>query len=680
VPIPEKTNAPWTRKHNDPRIPHIPQVPRIVYPTSLEQLIELCRDHPSDQRLRAAGSHWALSEAAVSDHTFIETHDPRELQQAMGRTLTNVVPKCLNRDYVERMVQLGAETKWSLVHVESGKRIYQLYAELDQLTDVGDPDTLAGFIDDHFDDPGWGGPWGFQTLGGAGGQTVVGALNTGTHGGDFDRPPVADSVLALHVVSDGGKHYWIEAVDPDLPQLTDDFMMSLEFGTNELGGQDNFELIRDNDVFNAVLVSAGRFGVIYSVVLKAVPQYALHEKRRLHLWQDVKSQIADLDGPLYADRPPPGVESQQRFLQVAVSLTTHFNFQRNLVGITKRWDLPAVASTPGQAERVGDNEGFDPVIQAPRFSKAGRAHSYTPDPDHPEQTSAPSMLEKACADASFVKGIISQVISEIEEFVQTNGAVVGPAIAAVAAIGGGGLLLLFAAFLAILVLLREILDAINDDTRFGEVMEQAKNKLLDPDNPDAAERAAGLFAWQLIFYLAFQSQQSERDYNALSYAVMDQKDYLNISCEVNVESVEVFFSAADSRLIAFIDQLIAFEMQQEFEGKAFVGYASLRFTEPTRALIGMQRHQVSCSVEIACLKDVSGGQELIDFAVRWASNPNNGGILHWGQYNPWTEVEVERTYGPSGDLATWRDALQRITGGGDAFSSEFSRRTGLEVI
>ena len=120
-------------------------------------------------------------------------------------------------------------------------------------------------------------------------------------------------------------------------------------------------------------------------------------------------------------------------------------------------------------------------------------------------------------------------------------------------------------------------------------------------------------------------------------------------------------------------------MAQEFQGKAFVGYASLRFTEPTRALLGMQRFPVSCSVEIACLKDVSGGQELIDFAVRWASNPNNGGILHWGQYLPWTDVQVRRTYGPSGDLDRWRAALDRITGGGDAFSSEFTRRTGLEA-
>ncbi len=428
----------------------------------MQELIELCRDRPSDQRLKAAGSHWALSDGAVSDHTFIETHDPHEGHAAMGRTLSNVVPRCLNRDYVQRMVEMGSEVKWSLAHIEAGKRIYQAYAELDQVTDVGNPNTLAGFINDHFDDPSFGGPWAFETLGGAGGQTVVGALSTGTHGGDFDRPPLADAVLAIHLVSDGGRHYWIEPFDPDVPTLTEESMMTLEFGTNELGGVGNFELIRDNDVFNAVLLSAGRFGIIYSVVLKVVPQYALHEKRRLSLWQDVKDQIGNPASELYAGRAPVGVYPPQRFLQVAVSLTTHHNFQRNLVGVTQRWTLPTQPSTRGHDERIGDNEGFDPMIQASRYSKAGRNHSYTPDPDHPENSSGPGMLEKACADASFVKGIITQVIAEIEEFVASNGAIVGPTIVAVAAVGLGGLLLLFLAFLAILVILREILDAIDD--------------------------------------------------------------------------------------------------------------------------------------------------------------------------------------------------------------------------
>ena len=143
MPVEEVRQSPWTRKHDDPRFNLIPQAPRIVYPTSLEQLIALCRDRPATEHFKAAGTHWALSQAAISDHTFIETHDPRNVHQAMGRTLTNVIPKCLNRDYLRHMKEheTEAELKTYLVHVEAGKRIYQLYAELD--LPIEDIDKLA---------------------------------------------------------------------------------------------------------------------------------------------------------------------------------------------------------------------------------------------------------------------------------------------------------------------------------------------------------------------------------------------------------------------------------------------------------------------------------------------------------------------------------------------------------
>src|SRR4029453_18169477 len=71
-------------------------------------------------------------------------------------------------------------------------------------------DSLAVLLHTDFGKSTYLGPWAFRTLGGAGGQTVFGALTTGTHGGDIRMPPIADSVMALHLVADGGMHYWIE--------------------------------------------------------------------------------------------------------------------------------------------------------------------------------------------------------------------------------------------------------------------------------------------------------------------------------------------------------------------------------------------------------------------------------------------------------------------------------------
>jgi hypothetical protein len=167
---------------------------------------------------------------------------------------------------------------------------------------------------------------------------------------------------------------------------------------------------------------------------------------------------------------------------------------------------------------------------------------------------------------------------------------------------------------------------------------------------------------------------------------MDGHDYFDRSCNVNVDSIEVFFDATDPMLIAYVDALLAFEISQEVQlGRAFVGYISLRFTGATSALIGQQRFPVSCAVEVAGLRDVDGVTELIDFAILLALDRNFQGILHWGQRNTSQRFQIEERFGatpgdPIGNLGRWRQALNQITDNGrlDGFSSAFTRRTGLE--
>ena len=671
MPAEEVTLAGWTRKHDDPRL-GIPTVRRIIYPKSLEELIDFIKSRP-EGHFHAAGSHWALSDAAVSDYNFIETHDPNNVHQAMGATLNYVVPHCLNPDYLQKLA--GNENLPYLVHVEAGKRIYQLYAELDQPVDADDPDTLAGVLKKQpYNKPEFRGPHAFNTLGSAGGQTVVGALNTGTHGGDFDRPPIADSVLAIHLVADGGKHYWIE---PEMtPKLTDDGSLTQALSAQGVRtGTADFEIVRDSKLFNAVLVSAGRFGVIYSVILEARPQYLLHEQRRLLVWQDIKDKIKDHASDLYNE---PGVNNH--FLQIVVCLTQHAFFSKNMVGVTKRWTLPYGSDPPGRQERVGRKLAVDPLIQANQFENAGNQHSYAGDPH-------PSLLDIACSDADFLGGVIKGVMHEIEEFVHSHGTWISPALLAMVATGHAGLALLIPELLAILAILREIVDHLTPANRFAETMNGIKDKLLNPIPPDRARRAAGVFVWQFICFGAFATQQDNNTYEAISYAVMDQHDYKDITCNINVDSVEVFFDSVDDRLIAYIDSLINYEKQLEYDGRATVGYAAIRFTQPTRALLGMQKWPITASVEVSCLKDVSGGEDLVTYATTLALNPNFNGFLHWGQRNDYKVADVQRRYGDAlngmpGDLGDWRAALSRITDNGrlDGFSSDFTRRTGLEVV
>ena len=81
--------------------------------------------------------------------------------------------------------------------------------------------------------------------------------------------------------------------------MTEDAKLRALYGDARYGGPDNFDIRRDSNLFNAVLMSAGRFGIVYSIVVGAVRQYSLHEQRRLRTWQEVKSLIANPAGPLF---------------------------------------------------------------------------------------------------------------------------------------------------------------------------------------------------------------------------------------------------------------------------------------------------------------------------------------------------------------------------------------------
>jgi hypothetical protein len=414
-------------------------------------------------------------------------------------------------------------------------------------------------------------------------------------------------------------------------------------------------------------------------------------------WTQVKDLIGDRSSRLYTEAALPfdaafpfssPVTSPCRFLQVGLCLTSYGNFARNRVGVTQRWQLPLPAMPAGRAERVGPMVpgGDDPLLHAPRFVNAGTTHAYSP-PDHPGGQSHPSFLELACTNADFVKGVLQATVDELNDLVESHGAVVGPTIAVVAAAGGAALLELFAAFVAIIKLLKAIIDAFPHNAPLGATMENVKNTLLNPPISDPHARAAGLFIWQGIALKIFETLQAAGDVEAISYAVMDSHDYLDIGCFVNGDSIEVFFDATDPMLVTFIDLLIAFEQRQELAGRAFVGYASMRFTRQTRALIGMQKWPLTCSVEIAGLLNVSGSEDLIRYAQRVALNHNVKAILHWGQRNDQAQADTERIFGDpavpaASNLGRWRAALGSVTDNGrlDGFSSDFTRQTGLEVV
>ena len=213
-------------------------------PESLAGLVSAIRDAEAAQvRVHAFGSKWSFSDCALTGDRLIDmTHLNREL-----RTVQSA---------------LRPGQSMPLYHVEAGITIRQLCENLGQR-------GLA-----------------LETMGGASGQTLAGAISTGTHGGDKFMPPLADSVLAIHLVGTGGTQFWIEPsagiTEPELLRA------------NVVPGVDPQNIIYDDITFEACLVSLGCMGVIYAVVLRVRPAYDLIETTVQTTWQEFQLRAVNL--------------------------------------------------------------------------------------------------------------------------------------------------------------------------------------------------------------------------------------------------------------------------------------------------------------------------------------------------------------------------------------------------
>ena len=187
-----------------------------------------------------------------------------------------------------------------------------------------------------------------------------------------------------------------------------------------------------------------------------------------------------------------------------------------------------------------------------------------------------------------------------------------------------------------------------------------------------------------IFLMVFEMEEGTQDYVAISYAVMDTHDYFDIACRGNVKSIEVFFDADKPDIYcAYIDHILAFEVQQQFGNERVMGgYISLRFIQGSRAQMAPARFTNTVVVEVAGLLDIDGSLPFVLNAAAVARHPIFNAAFHWGQHNPMVEPEIAARFGLR--LTDWRNQLKTVYPPGnplkDAFSNAFTRRTGLEPL
>ena len=105
-----------------------------------------------------------------------------------------------------------------------------------------------------------------KASGASNGQTIAGALSTGTHGAAIDVGAIPDFVVGLHLITGADKHIWLERAS--YPVASQEFVHWLEA-----------DLVRDDALFNAAIVSFGSFGFIHGVMVETEPQFLLTEYR-----------------------------------------------------------------------------------------------------------------------------------------------------------------------------------------------------------------------------------------------------------------------------------------------------------------------------------------------------------------------------------------------------------------
>lgn len=133
------------------------------------------------------------------------------------------------------------------------------------------------------------------TTGASNGQTIVGAMSTGTHGSAIDQPAFQGQIAAIQLLPSPDRNLWIE---PRRRPVTD----------GRLAAQLGATVMRDDRLFDAALVGLGAFGVIHSVLVRTVPRFLLLMNRaRVPLSDRIrKAMTGDLSGgglPGPADRP-----------------------------------------------------------------------------------------------------------------------------------------------------------------------------------------------------------------------------------------------------------------------------------------------------------------------------------------------------------------------------------------
>jgi len=219
---------------------------------SLDALVREARD--AGRRVLPIGAGWALSRINITDGWLVNTKLLNGCYDVGESYFDDAYP---------------AEQRRQVVVAQAGMQVAELNAFL-ELVPRRDADRRA-----------------VKAAGIGNGQTVAGAVSGNTHGAQITFGAMPDFVAGLHLATGSGRTLWLERASH--PVLNERFAEAI-----------GAELVRDDGLFDAAVVSFGTFGIIVAVAVETVPIYQLafppvHDLHHAEL-------KAKLSG--FADAPP----------------------------------------------------------------------------------------------------------------------------------------------------------------------------------------------------------------------------------------------------------------------------------------------------------------------------------------------------------------------------------------
>jgi hypothetical protein len=220
------------------------------------------------------------------------------------------------------------------------------------------------------------------TSGAANGQTIVGATSTGTHGSVLTSGALHDHIVAIHLLAGAQAEYWIERAS--WPVLKPGLAAAL-----------GATVIRNDQIFNAVVLGLGAFGIITDVVLETRPRMLLFARnidrdpagQSLILDNAMRHVIQTLDFESHPTLKTPAGYAAPYFFQPIIDATSNPPKVIVMLMYEKQWQAGYVPDYRMAASKFGP--GYDflsvaglllDVFQAgvPLFAQIARAQLYTP--------------------------------------------------------------------------------------------------------------------------------------------------------------------------------------------------------------------------------------------------------------------------------------------------------------